>query len=177
MSLKSITLKTALLTGLLMTGIVLDPAYATKDEAPGETPTDDAFMFEDDAETPPFDALPEEDFDSGFEDLIFEPIDEEPGQPENVALMIETGDSAFTIEIYFPTQSARLTQPAEMVVAELASALETQESVRITVVANSTHLSPLDAARIRTISTAFGDQGMPGQWVQMSQPITLAAAY
>ncbi|TNE58380.1 MAG: hypothetical protein EP340_05550 [Alphaproteobacteria bacterium] len=178
MSLKTITLKTALLTGLLMTGVVLDPAQAMPDDTQGSTPSDESYSSEDEDEAFDFEALPEDDDTSdGFEDLIFEPIDEEPGQPENIALLIETGDNAFTMEIYFPTLSAQLTQPAEMVVAELASALETQENARITIVANSTHLTALNAARIKSISTAFGDQGLPGAWVQVNQPITLAAAY
>ncbi|TNE37881.1 MAG: hypothetical protein EP347_07260 [Alphaproteobacteria bacterium] len=178
MSIQSVALKTALLIGLLLTGIVLDPAQALSDEVEGSTPYDENSSAENDEDAFDFDALPEEEeFSDGFEDLIYEPFEEEPGQPENIALMVETSDNVFTQEIYFPAASAELTLPAQLIIAELASALELQEQGRVTVVARSRQISQLDAARITSISAAFGDQGVPGSWVQLSRPITLAAAY
>lgn len=175
MSLKSIAFKTALLSGLFMTGLVFEPANAmTENQQADEETQDDEMMHHECGEMPPYEILPEE---SDIENLLFEPLEEEAVEPENVELVIQMGGDIYTQVIYFAEDSAELSVPAQMIVDELAADLEMSENASISVIADASLVSGLQLSRIAHVADAFDKSGLPAAWVRFEQPYTLAAAY
>jgi hypothetical protein len=122
MTIREIAIKSALLAGLVMTGVV---ESAAKDE----------------------------------------PLQTEPSTgPASVELVIQTLDGTLYQNIYFASGSSTLSQPARLLLNEIAADLEGFELADIALYDGP---ETLDIARVRVVAEHLEKAGLPSEWVRL----------
>jgi hypothetical protein len=172
MSLKTIAFKTALLGGLVLSSVAFEPAFASSEEPQSENGlSEDEMMHHECGEAPMIE--PEGD-EMGLEGWEIDPFDDGTLEPDNIELVIEVSGDTYTQVVYFAPDSADLSEPAQMILEEIASDLQAQDLAFILVTEGSYEADGLQAARVTQVTSALDQAGLPSSWVQIDQPIVVA---
>ena len=91
-----------------------------------------------------------------------------------IELVIEVSGDTYTQVVYFAPDSSSLSDPAQMILEEIASDLQAQELAFILVTEGSAEADALQAARVIQVASALDQAGLPSSWVQIDQPIVVA---
>ena len=84
--------------------------------------------------------------------------------PASVELVIETLDGTLHQNIYFSPGSAALSQPASLLLNEIAADLE---GINLANIALYDGLDTLDQARVRVVAEHLEQSGLPAAWVHL----------